>query len=377
MTQTDDFDTDLEQEVTDETFEAGDAEETEAPQKKKGSGALFKVIVLLVALGGGGFFLARSGLLPVTIPGVTPVKTQQAQQAQPLPVPAEAKIVETAPHAIPGEVSPAAVPPSGMELAGAEVSGGLPPAMDAGLPEMPPMPVSGADPFAESFPVQKTAEADVQQLPDMDPFAAVPATAVMASPDTVKEDVTRNAKIMAAEITPVTTAMPVPPQAALIESIPASAPVATAEITALQGRIDSLEKSLAEIETRVATKADVSALKASVDELQQSLKKSGGTIREESPSAASPVEKAVKKTAATKAPAAAKPVIKESPAPAATSWVLRSAKPGTAWISPEGTTEMKTVVVGDTLDGLGKITAIFKDSSGRWVVKGTKGSVNQ
>ena len=53
-------------------------------------------------------------------------------------------------------------------------------------------------------------------------------------------------------------------------------------------------------------------------------------------------------------------------------WVLRAAQPDRAWLSPEGRlAELKEVVVGDRVQGLGRIQAI-ELISGKWVVKGSQ-----
>lgn len=57
-------------------------------------------------------------------------------------------------------------------------------------------------------------------------------------------------------------------------------------------------------------------------------------------------------------------------------WKLRSAKPGSAVLYDQRYDEMKTVEIGDTVSGLGKITSI-SNSTGKWVVEGTKGRVQQ
>jgi hypothetical protein len=60
------------------------------------------------------------------------------------------------------------------------------------------------------------------------------------------------------------------------------------------------------------------------------------------------------------------------------SWRLRSAKPGKAWVTSVGSNEITLVQTGDNLPGLGKITAVAKDSiSGRWFVQGTQGRIEQ
>ncbi|NDE90328.1 MAG: hypothetical protein EB059_04205 [Alphaproteobacteria bacterium] len=56
-------------------------------------------------------------------------------------------------------------------------------------------------------------------------------------------------------------------------------------------------------------------------------------------------------------------------------WVLRSAQPGSAWLS-EGpnSSDLRRVVPGDKVQGLGTITSI-RQVAGRWVVEGTQGAV--
>lgn len=56
------------------------------------------------------------------------------------------------------------------------------------------------------------------------------------------------------------------------------------------------------------------------------------------------------------------------------SWLLRSAQPGSAWLSQGMSTDLRRVVPGDKVQGLGTITSI-RQIAGRWVVEGTQGSV--
>lgn len=57
-------------------------------------------------------------------------------------------------------------------------------------------------------------------------------------------------------------------------------------------------------------------------------------------------------------------------------WQLRSARPGTAWLSKKGENEMFRVQVGHEIPGLGQILSI-KQTDGRWFVQGSKGNVAQ
>ena len=58
-------------------------------------------------------------------------------------------------------------------------------------------------------------------------------------------------------------------------------------------------------------------------------------------------------------------------------WGLRAASPGKAWVSEKGSNELRVVKQGETLEGIGKVNAIVKDSSGHWVVDGVSGRISQ
>jgi intracellular multiplication protein IcmG len=56
-------------------------------------------------------------------------------------------------------------------------------------------------------------------------------------------------------------------------------------------------------------------------------------------------------------------------------WVLRAASPGHAWVSQGLTSHnLKEIHVGDSISGIGKITAIAAQGD-QWVVRGTKGTI--
>jgi len=57
-------------------------------------------------------------------------------------------------------------------------------------------------------------------------------------------------------------------------------------------------------------------------------------------------------------------------------WELRGASPDKAFIAVKGTQNLKTVSVGETLDGIGRITSIAQEN-GRWIVRGTSGNIYQ
>ena len=57
-------------------------------------------------------------------------------------------------------------------------------------------------------------------------------------------------------------------------------------------------------------------------------------------------------------------------------WELRAAQPGRAWVSKKGQKEMRPVVVGDKLPGLGRIQSITYQNQ-KWVVVGHEGQITQ
>lgn len=72
----------------------------------------------------------------------------------------------------------------------------------------------------------------------------------------------------------------------------------------------------------------------------------------------------------------AKPAPKKTTSRPVNNWTLRSAKEGQAVISRKGSDTLRTVTVGATVSGIGRITAI-SNASGKWVVQGTQGRISQ
>ncbi len=57
-------------------------------------------------------------------------------------------------------------------------------------------------------------------------------------------------------------------------------------------------------------------------------------------------------------------------------WTLRSAQPGAAVLYDPSTGNMKSVEIGDRIEGIGKIQSIATEN-GKWVVRGSSGKVSQ
>ncbi|MDE2029969.1 MAG: hypothetical protein KGI97_05315, partial [Alphaproteobacteria bacterium] len=60
---------------------------------------------------------------------------------------------------------------------------------------------------------------------------------------------------------------------------------------------------------------------------------------------------------------------------AAPRWILRAALPGQAWVATSATSrDLHHLRVGDTLEGIGRVTAIEASGNG-WIVRGTAGEI--
>lgn len=153
------------------------------------------------------------------------------------------------------------------------------------------------------------------------------------------------------------------------------------KLTTQETRIAESEKATQALEDSLKSKdGEIAALSKKIEELEQKL---ADAERAPAPEKAASAPKAAKQAAA---PDAEKPAAKKAPAAATTakapaaapakvvSWELKAAQPGKAVLASRSTGDTRNVSVGDTVDGLGKITAISNES-GRWTVRGTKGQV--
>ncbi len=139
---------------------------------------------------------------------------------------------------------------------------------------------------------------------------------------------------------------------------------------ALQKASAAEEKLTAELEfanNQIGSlKSELEALKASV-----SAKKAD--------TSSSPAQKTQTSEAPSK-PAVPKPEVKKTPPKAVKEkteqWVMRSAQPGAATLYSKDSGDLRRVEMGDTIGGLGKIQSISIEN-GRWVVRGSKGSISQ
>lgn len=128
-------------------------------------------------------------------------------------------------------------------------------------------------------------------------------------------------------------------------------------------RLDDMESQIKQIKQSGSSQIE------GMSETITSLKEELANVKSAPKSAKAPVvaEKAPVKKAAPKKKRVSKPKAR---------WELRAAQPGKAWVSRKGQQNMQPVVIGDTLDGVGRITSISYNGS-RWVVQGTSGSIRQ
>ena len=171
----------------------------------------------------------------------------------------------------------------------------------------------------------------------------------------------------------------------------APAPVANggsmdARIDALSARIDTLQKELdqssqqlAQMTNAVAASAPETNSKDLQDRLDKIEQELTSLVSKQQAAHAKPpthIENAVSSYPTVKHKAASKTTKKPvETAIETTHWVLRAAAPGQAWVSSNPTSsDLKEIHVGDSVPGIGRVTAI-QQNNGAWIVQGTSGSL--
>lgn len=155
--------------------------------------------------------------------------------------------------------------------------------------------------------------------------------------------------------------------------------VKTEQLIDLEDRMSVLEKAVSGLEKSVATKKDLSALQGDLSSLQADIRSLRSELKKaaSAPRNVAPAPKAAASAGSETSSVKAKTATVAKPAPQR-EWVMVSAQPGTAWISEKGSSGKREVSVGDTVPGLGRITSVAPDTAtGRWVVKGTRGTLHQ
>ena len=414
----DDFDDEgtSEAEVQSPPDSSDSASDAPAPVKKKSFlQKNFNLIVILIAVvGGGGFIFSQLGGSPANTPPEAPADLA-AQQ-----VPDSADTAITAPTEIP-ELSDENLPPMPAPIENAsadialsdtpdlsfELDDSMPaeaPALmdtelqaeqqvaDDVLTPLPDLSDSGDLQPLENLDVAVNEEAPAAEIttPDLaeTDIAAIEDLSVMDAPE--EEPVIEDIQVIEPPAEDITDAvLPETEVDVQVDEATTEQSVLIEELNAKIAEKDKALDSAAQENTDISQKleaanTEIESLKAMVDELKNEMESLKTAAVETPVKAAQPSAAPEKEAAPEKQPEAPQPVEKqekvEEPtakeAPAAVQWVLRSASPGRATISPKDNNDLRQVEVGNTVPGLGKIQSISIENN-RWVVRGTKSTVSQ
>lgn len=139
----------------------------------------------------------------------------------------------------------------------------------------------------------------------------------------------------------------------------------TQKMVQFEERLTAIEGSLADIKSLLASQdvtTEIAALKTSLSEVQEKLR------TQDNAKARAAAAQDVQRGYDAPRRVATKPAQVVQPSRAIV-WQLKSAKPGKAWLSANGSSEMTMVQTGDLLPGVGRVTAIDRDANGRWFVE--------
>ena len=150
---------------------------------------------------------------------------------------------------------------------------------------------------------------------------------------------------------------------------------------------EELQAAQQELQTLKAAQAkrtqEIDALKQQVEELSTAQKQSAQELAKRAAVPVKAQEPVAAKTAPVPAPVAKQPAPKtrasastKNAAATQPKWELRAAMPDKAWIARSGLQTLTPVVVGDMIDGMGRVRSI-RMVSGRWVIDTTKGQIRQ
>ncbi|MFN3826302.1 MAG: hypothetical protein ACK4NR_01605 [Micavibrio sp.] len=393
---------------SDEGGEESDSAEGTNPKTKK-KGSLFNVILIAVAILGGGGFLYLKILAPA---GKTAAPAQQIADTQaPVPSPVEQQA------SLPQPVASSPVAPE--TVADGVVATGDSPLLPVPGPEEGTEPSSQGDQLSALSPVEMSDEPPMPspiataEEEMVAPEAQAPTTMKMDSESDFQPalpkaaDIMIDAPVAKVEAAPVTNA-PVLAQDPAVDTtrLEEKMSVLITRLDSFEGRINALETGIHQLSKREAASApaaaaasvDLSGIEESLASLSaklDKLEKAQGATPKVVEKTSAPAPKAEEPTfvpAAEEEPAVpaskvrpdAEPVVQDTPktepakpvvrVTAASQWVLRSAQPGMAMVSSKTNNETRSVRVGDTLAGLGKVISIGLEGN-RWVVKGTQGSL--
>ena len=404
----DDWDDAANEVTADPTSSASANQESPAKLKKSGGQKTFfqknfNAIVITVTALGGGALIFGNVLSPDAPPQAveenvdlqggqfdiseTPETAEELSSGNlpPMPAPIDPSATESAPQT--SEIEQEVLTPMPGASSLAET-----PLAELGIEETPeelPVATPEAEPMEASGEIAELeiAPAEITELPTPAMEEAEPVTEVaeeeLAPPPATNADEKPTDIALTPEQEPVATA-------AELETLNAAN---TARMDDFSARLDGMESRISSLNTDLSDK--ISSTDGKIDNLVNAvsaLEKQLGKLadaqaeikaqQESAPIAATPKEPAAPAeivVAPKEKPASVQPPAASTPAKAQTAtndWQLRSAQPGKAVLAPKGSNDLKTVEIGDTLPGLGRITSIAVED-GKWVVQGTKGRVSQ
>ncbi|MBI2235114.1 MAG: hypothetical protein HYU57_09085, partial [Micavibrio aeruginosavorus] len=361
---------------------AGDESPAATPARatKKKSG-LFNILLIGGAvLFGGAFIMLKLGGSPAPAPQMAPADMSMTMsQGQEAPAPVEqaqapvprapdaafpADSPPVVPMAEPEEISNPTLPPMPATIEKAEDSGVGPaptaePAPVAAIPEPPPEAVPEQNMIDSSGAIRMPQAGDVllkAPAPEAETVAAAPAAPAMNPEIAAKLDqVIARMDAFEKEIGDLRQA-----QAQVAEKTAATPPGLDADIASIKQSVAALEARIGAL-SAVAAKAPAEKPPAPAEKPSIVPPKVLGDGAEVAPEPAEP------RAPVRASRPAAEPAVR---------WVLKGAQPGRAMVARAGEDDIQNVAVGDTLPGIGRITAIaYQD--GKWVVEGTKGRISQ
>jgi len=411
----DDFDDEDDDHDDDSASSSAGAERSLPPPKKSAMSKMVSLLIVVAALGGGGYFYISSQTnispppKPAAIPTPTPVPNDQMAQIPPTPAPDQTttadNMQDNPQDSIPDLATLTDLPPMPAPISSETDSAdnieltdipdievvdnvddsamptddGLTPLPDDNAESVPDFDLSILETDSDdSANMDDTTDMDIGMLPgdetmsdpitemdapdfDMPEVAEPDMPAVSPSEIEPPQDLDEPVMLPDTEV----------PETTVSEEDSLALTQATSELIeekqALETRNEALQGKIDEQETQIASLNDkINALEKQIQELQNR--------------PAAPVSATTKAPPPVEQPRAVvqtpKTSVKQPTRTKAKSWVLRSAQPGKAVISEKGSNDLRTIEVGDTVSGIGRVQAI-DIIGGKWVVKGTQNSVSR
>lgn len=353
---------------------AGEVPEVpEGKQKTKKKSGLFNLLLIGGAvLAAGGFIFIKMGAAP---PPSTPLASEVAAQQNPAPpkVTIETEIAK-APSAPVPSVLPMPTPIAASESTAPVDSSQLLPAG----PDQTQDEATFRLPKAGDILLKKpTVESESDSL-ENDSKQSI----AIISETTVQAPAVNIAPVISTSLSPETGAVP----AESIEKIN----VLSTRVKNLETQLENYRQENVTKETALSESAkEISALQKTISTLQARLDEKGKqdsavssqkmpdrVIVQKVTPEVKPRPQILGKKSDPDLPAPAQAQAPSSPYAPESGWVLKGAQPGRAMVAKAGERDLHPVVVGDTLLGIGRVTAIMYQD-GKWQVIGTEGKVSQ